>query len=231
MENENTNKNLKVERNENSTNKKMEETVEKQSDNAKAKETSKAEEKDIKQETKPVKNNRKKTNKRSKATKKEQELENKLEEALETCEEEKEKHKELNDRYVRLFSEFDNFRKRTNKEKLELRKTASEDVIASLLTIIDDFDRAAEADKNHDDKNAALEGYRLIKNKMMTILKQKGLAEMEAKGTDFDAELHEAISEFPAENDEQKGKVIEVVEKGYYLNEKIIRFAKVVVAK
>ena len=138
-------------------------------------------------------------------------------------EEEKAKYAELNDKYLRLFSEFDNFRKRTAKEKLDLTATASESVIRDILPVLDDFERAL-AVKNDD------EGVQLIYNKMMKILEQKGLKAMEVKGEKFDESLHEAVTQIPAPAPEQKGTVIDVVEKGYYLNDKVLRYAKVVVA-
>lgn len=142
-----------------------------------------------------------------------------------------EKFKDINDKYIRLYSEFDNFRKRSAKERLDLISSASGDLIKELLPILDDFERAIEANKNADDIEAVKEGIILVHTKMNKTLANKGLKEIEAKGNDFDAELHEAIAKFPATDESMKGKVIDVVEKGYYLNDKILRFSKVVVGE
>lgn len=140
------------------------------------------------------------------------------------------KFDDLNDRYLRLFSEFDNFRKRTIKEKLDLTKTASEDIITSLLPIIDDLDRALEAADNEDNKESVKKGLELILNKLKTTLRQKGMEEIKAIGEDFNTDLHEAVSNVKAENKKDKGKIVDVVQKGYLLNGKVLRYAKVVVA-
>ena len=129
----------------------------------------------------------------------------------------------LNDKYLRLYSEYENYRKRTNIEKADLLLNGARDMMKSILPIIDDFERAL-AVKNDD------EGVQLIYNKMMKILEQKGLKAMEVKGEKFDESLHEAVTQIPAPVPEQKGTVIDVVEKGYYLNDKVLRYAKVVVA-
>jgi molecular chaperone GrpE len=134
-----------------------------------------------------------------------------------------------NDKYLRLYAEFDNFRRRTIKERSELLQTAGMDVIVSMLPVLDDFDRALRHIDNTTDVNAVKEGVVLIQSKLKNILGQKGLKEMQAIGTAFDPELHEAITNIPAPTDEQKGKVIDEVEKGYYLNDKVARHAKVVV--
>jgi molecular chaperone GrpE len=133
-----------------------------------------------------------------------------------------------NDKYLRLYAEFDNFRRRTTKERAELLQTAGKDVIVSLLPVLDDFDRAIRSMENTTDVNSVKEGVLLIQQKLKNTLGQKGLKEMQSIGTDFDPELHEAITNIPA-GDEQKGKVIDEVEKGYYLNDKVARHAKVVV--
>lgn len=132
---------------------------------------------------------------------------------------------EMNDKYLRLFSEFDNFRKRTNKERLELYKTASEDVIVAMLPVVDDFERALKSDGDANFK----EGVELIYSKMLKTLQQKGLESMDAMGKEFDTDFHEAITNIPAPSPDMKGKVVDVIEKGYTLNDKVIRFAKVVV--
>lgn len=137
---------------------------------------------------------------------------------------------EAKDKYLRLYSEFENFRRRTAREKLDLIKTAGEGVIASLLPVMDDFERAQKALEESEDHRASKEGFELIYNKFRSILTQKGLKAMDDKeGTDFNTEFHEAISQMPVEKKKLKGKVIDVVEKGYFLDEKVIRFAKVVI--
>ncbi len=139
------------------------------------------------------------------------------------------KVEELNDKYIRLYSEFDNYRKRTQKEKIELHKTAGEDIFKVLLPILDDFERAMIAMNEAKDITAVKEGVELIFNKLRTNLQQKGLAAMESKGQNFDADIHEAITNIPAPSEDLKGKVVEELEKGYSLNGKVIRFAKVIV--
>ena len=138
-----------------------------------------------------------------------------------------EKLLEQDDKYKRLYADFENHRKRTNSEKAELILNGGKDVIKSLLPVIDDLERALQAIAEDD---ASREGVQLIYNKMMKILEQKGLKPMEVKGEKFNEELHEAVTRIPAPTEEQKGTVIDVVEKGYYLNDKVLRFAKVVVA-
>ena len=133
---------------------------------------------------------------------------------------------ELKDKYLRLYSDFDNFRKRTAKEKLEMIQSASERVIVDIIPVIDDIERATA----NAQEGEISEGITLIFNKLHNILAMKGLKSMEAKGAVFNADLHEAITQFPAPDEDDKGKVFDVVEKGYYLNDKVIRFAKVVVA-
>lgn len=155
-----------------------------------------------------------KKSKKNKAEKKIQELE--------------EKNAEINDKYLRLYSEFDNYRKRTQKERLDLLKNASQEMIVELLTVLDDFDRALQSLPT-DDNNEATKGVSLIFNKLFNLLTIKGLEPMDAMGKEFDTDFHEAITNIPAPTPEQKGKVMDVVQKGYLLNGKIIRFAKVVV--
>lgn len=138
----------------------------------------------------------------------------------------KEKNEALNDKYLRLFSDFDNFRKRTMKERIELSSTASKDLITDLLPVIDDFERAMSSLEAN---NPAHEGINLIYNKIVKTLKQKGLEEIEAQGQAFDTDYHEALTNIPAPSDELKGKVVDVVQKGYTLGGKVIRFARVVV--
>lgn len=141
------------------------------------------------------------------------------------------KFNELNDKYLRLYSDFDNFRKRTTKEKADLISNANAGVLKDLLTVLDDFERAIQSNENTEDVNGLKEGFQLIYNKFNGILASKGLKPMDSKGTPFDLDLHEAITNVPVEREEEKGKVIDVVEKGYYLHEKVIRYAKVVVGQ
>lgn len=136
---------------------------------------------------------------------------------------------EQNDKFLRLYSEFDNFRRRTAREKLDIVKNASEDVIKQLLPILDDFERAIQNNENVEDSVTLKEGFTLIYNKLKSGLESKGLTAMGEKGEVFDTDKHEALTNIPAPDEKDKGKVIEVIEKGYILNDKIIRFAKVVV--
>lgn len=137
---------------------------------------------------------------------------------------------EAKDKYLRLYSEFDNYRRRTAKERLELIKTASEDVITKLIPVLDDFERGLVAAEKAEDVSQVIAGNQLIFQKFTKILENQGLKSMEdAKGKDFDAELQEAITQIPAPDESLKGKVVDVVEKGYYLGDKVVRFAKVVI--
>lgn len=140
------------------------------------------------------------------------------------------KYKELNDRFLRLYSEFDNYKKRTNKEKLELLSTASEKVIVGLLPVIDDFERAIAANEKSEEISAIKEGFILIYNKLLQLLKRFDVEEIQAKGEEFNTDYHEAITHFPAQKEEDKGKVMDVTEKGYKIKDKVIRYSKVVVA-
>jgi len=134
-----------------------------------------------------------------------------------------------NDKYLRLFAEFDNFRRRTTKERIELLQTAGKEIIVSLLPVMDDFERAFKSMDTTNDVIAAKAGVELIYSKLNNILAQKGLKPMDSVGQPFDADLHEAITNVPAPNEELKGKVLDEMEKGYYLGDKVIRFAKVIV--
>jgi len=134
-----------------------------------------------------------------------------------------------NDKYLRLFAEFDNFRRRTIKEREEARKMEGKDVIVALLPVLDDFDRALRSMESATDVVPVKEGVQLIQNKLKNVLAQKGLKEMESIGTPFDPELHEAITNIPAPDEASKGKVMDEMEKGYFLNDKVARFAKVIV--
>lgn len=133
------------------------------------------------------------------------------------------------DDYIRLMAEFDNFRRRTSQEKLELVSMASTDTIKGLLPVLDDCERALAVLKESKDSEAAKEGTELIYHKLMAYLNSKGLAVIEAKDQPFDTDLHEAVAQFPVQEEEMKGKVFDVVQTGYTLNGKVIRFAKVVV--
>jgi len=163
-----------------------------------------------------------------------------IEEAEEQINKELEKLKleleEIKDKHLRIYSEFENYKRRTAKERLELIKTANEGLIVSLLPILDDFERAEKANQEiktqGEGKKAqkGKDGYLLIYHKFKKVLEQNGLVPMKTeKGHAFDAEIHEAVTQYPAPEDHLKGKIIEVVEKGYYLGDKVIRFAKVVV--
>jgi molecular chaperone GrpE len=138
---------------------------------------------------------------------------------------------ELKDKYVRLVADFDNFRKRNAKERLDLIQTASKDVLSRLLPVLDDTERAEKQLQTAQDTAALREGVSLVFNKLRSTLQSAGLKPMESVGKDFNPEFHEAITEVPAPAPAMKGKVLDEVEKGYYLNDKIIRFAKVVVGK
>jgi len=135
------------------------------------------------------------------------------------------------DKYLRLVAEFDNFRKRSARESLELRQTAGKEIIVSLLDVLDDCDRAEKQLQNAESIGQVKEGIQLVFNKIRSVLQSRGLKAMSSIHTDFDVEKHEAITEVPVQDASLKGKVIDEVQKGYYLNDKIIRFAKVVVGK
>ncbi|MGG9971560.1 nucleotide exchange factor GrpE [Ferruginibacter sp. SUN002] len=138
---------------------------------------------------------------------------------------------EQKDKYVRLFAEFDNFKRRSAKERAELFQTAGKEVITSLLDVLDDCDRAEKQIQTTEDIAQIKEGIQLVFGKLRTTLQNKGLKAMESINTDFDVEKHEAITEIPAPTEALKDKVVDEVVKGYYLNDKLIRFAKVVVGK
>lgn len=179
---------------------------------------------------KPGKNEEKMSGKEAKEMKKEknkdkdkaERLEKELEEAKASLAKEK-------DDYLRLMAEFDNYRRRTAQEKLDLMSVASEETIKGLLPVLDDCERAMEVLAKSSDSDAAKEGTELIFNKLTGYLKSKGLAVIEAKDKAFDTDLHEAVAQFPVNEEEKKGKVFDVVQTGYTLNGKVIRFAKVVV--
>lgn len=136
------------------------------------------------------------------------------------------------DKFIRLFAEFENYKKRTTKERIDLFKTANQELMSSLLPIIDDFERAMSHMDKSDETKELREGVDLIYQKFFKTLEQKGLSKIEVNnGDDFDAEIHEAITQIPAPSDDLKGKIIDCVEKGYKLGEKIIRFPKVVIGQ
>ncbi len=138
---------------------------------------------------------------------------------------------EQKDKYLRLFAEFDNYKRRTAKERLELMQTAGREVITSLLDVLDDCERAEKTMNSTEDVAVVKEGVNLVFQKLRSTLEQKGLKPMQSIGEEFNADLHEAITEIPAPTEDLQGKVVDQVQKGYYLSDKIIRFAKVVVGK
>ena len=137
----------------------------------------------------------------------------------------------LKDKYLRLAAEFENYKRRTTKERADLFKTANQELMVALLPVLDDFDRARHHTKDTQDASAVRESIDIIYNKLQKTLSQKGLAPMEAKGGAFDPDMHEAITQIPAPTDELKGKIVDEVEKGYYLGDKVIRHAKVVLGQ
>lgn len=174
---------------------------------------------DVKQEVA----DQKKKSKKSSKEKAQKEQQDPLEELQGQLQEEK-------DRYLRLFAEFENYKRRTGKERVELFKTASQDVMVSLLPVLDDFDRALKEMENMEADH--LQGVQLIANKLKETLKQKGLEVIDTKmGDTFNADDHEAVTQIPAPSEDLKGKIIDVIEKGYVLGEKIIRYPKVVIGQ
>jgi len=142
-----------------------------------------------------------------------------------------EKLAEMQDKYLRLSAEFDNYRKRTLREKMEITKTAGETLLVSILPVIDDFERALRSMDAVENCDSIKEGVLLIYNKLSDFLRQNGVKEVEALDRDFDADMHEAVTKIPAPVESAKGKVIDVIQKGYTLNEKVIRYPKVVVGE
>ncbi|HCS20577.1 MAG TPA: nucleotide exchange factor GrpE [Bacteroidetes bacterium] len=138
---------------------------------------------------------------------------------------------ELNDKYIRMYSEFDNYKRRTARERIDLMQSASRDLVVALLPVVDDFDRAEKAFEASKDLEALKEGVKLVHHKLKSILSQNGLVAMESIGKEFNVDFHEAITNIPAPSKDMKGKVIDEVEKGYLLKDKVIRFAKVVVGE
>ncbi len=136
---------------------------------------------------------------------------------------------EWQNKYLRLYAEFDNFKRRTSKERLELLQIAGKDVIVDLLPVLDDFERAQKSIEKATDIEAVKEGVKLVHHKLKNVLNNKGLKEMTSIGAEFDADVHEGITNIPAPSDDLKGKVVDELEKGYFLNDKVIRFAKVII--
>lgn len=142
-----------------------------------------------------------------------------------------EKLAEMQDKYLRLSAEFDNYRRRTLKEKMELTKTAGESLLVNLLPVMDDFERAMKVMENASDCNSMKEGIDLIYNKFRDFLKQNGVKEIESDNCEFDTDLHDAVTKIPAPDKKLKGKVVDTIQKGYYLHEKVMRHSKVVVGE
>ena len=136
---------------------------------------------------------------------------------------------EMKDKYLRLYSEFDNYKRRTSKEKIETMQTANRELMVALLPILDDVDRTNNSLESAQSIEALKEGVNLVFSKLTRTLEQKGLKALDSLGTEFDSELHEAVTQIPAPSEDQKGKIVDELEKGYYLNEKLIRYAKVVI--
>ena len=181
------------------------------------------------QETPAVKGSQKEGKKEKKGFMKKDPNKDKIIELEKKIEELENKAAKDKDDYIRLMAEFDNFRRRTSQEKLELVSVASMDTIKGLLPVLDDCERAMTVLKESNDSEAAKEGTELIYHKLLGYLQSKGLAIIEAAGKEFDTDLHEAVAQFPVQEDDKKGKVFDVVQTGYTLNGKVIRFAKVVV--
>jgi molecular chaperone GrpE len=153
------------------------------------------------------------------------------EESTDAVDEMEEKYAKLNDSYLRLLAEFDNYKKRTLREKAELIKSGGEGVLTSIIPFVDDFERAIDASKKAEDMTAINEGLDLIYSKLTGILSQNGMKAMDTAEQAFDTEFHEAITTIPAPNEALKGKIVDCVQKGYMLNDKVIRYAKVVVGE
>ncbi len=165
----------------------------------------------------------------------EKESDAKCEEARQDAKDEqtllKKQLEDLNDKHLRLIAEYDNFRKRTLREKMELSKSAGEGILLGILPVIDDFDRARAHLGSASDLDAVKDGIDLIYNKFQDFLKQQGIKEIDTENQDFDSETHEAVTKIPAPSEELKGKIIDCIQKGYKLNDKVIRFPKVVIGE
>jgi molecular chaperone GrpE len=142
-----------------------------------------------------------------------------------------EKLAEVNDKYLRLSAEFDNYRKRTAREKLEILRNGGEEIIKGLLPVLDDFDRCIDSMETATDIEPVKEGILLIQSKLSGFLKSQGLSEIETEDQDFDTNIHDAVTKFPVSDESKKGKIIDIAQKGYKLNDKVIRFAKVIVGE
>ena len=162
-----------------------------------------------------------KTQKKEKDTAKDDKIKESVEEKL----------ADVQNKYLRLSAEFDNYRKRTLKEKIDLTKSAGESILVNLLPVMDDFDRAVKMMEDAEEISAIKEGVDLIYNKFIEFLKQNGVKEIESNNCEFDTDLHEAITKIPAPDKSMKGKVVDVIQKGYYLNDKVIRYSKVVIGE
>ena len=186
--------------------------------------------KDAKVENEEVVNNQTET--KADAPKQEEALvENELDPTKKALEELQSKYDQLNDTYLRSLAEYDNYRKRSLREKADLIKTGGESVLVNVLTVVDDMERGLAATKDAQDIEAVKQGMNLIYNKLQSFLKQNGITAIETEGKAFDTDLHEAITTFPAPSEELRGKVVDCVQKGYYLHDKVIRFAKVIVGE
>jgi molecular chaperone GrpE len=211
----------------------------------KTKKDKKVNEKDMQQAQQEIKSEQKEKTKSDKSTKKEHKekvkdnVEQEQDKKVTTEKQESSKDKksaqeeieELNDKYLRLAAEYDNYRRRTLKEKMELAKSAGEDILINILPVMDDFERGLASIDKAKEVDAIKEGVLLIYNKFKEFLKQRGVKEIEAKEKEFDTDLHEAVTKIPAPSEELKGKVVDVIEKGYLLNDKVIRYAKVVIGE
>lgn len=210
-----------------------EENVKNQTEQEKAEETKEAKTENTSennQETEKVAE--KESDKKKKATKKKKNTKaDELEKKDKEIEELRYKMSEINDKYMRLTAEFDNYRKRTLKEKTELIKTAGGEVLADMLPVIDDFERGLQSMDTAEDVTAVKEGVQLIYTKFKEFMKGKGIVEIEAVNQDFDTDYHEALTKIPAPEEKLKGKVVDVIQKGYKIGEKVIRFAKVVIGE
>lgn len=174
---------------------------------------------------------KKKQSSASKKTKKKEDKDKLLKDLNSKLRESNEKLKEWHDKYLRLSAEFDNYRKRTLKEKIDLTRAAGEQMMLSLLPVIDDFERGIQNLNDSKEISAVKEGMILIYNKFKSFLNQNGIKEIDAREKDFNIDLHEAVTKIPAPKKELKGKVVDVIQKGYTLNEKVIRFSKVVIGE
>ena len=222
-------------KNVNTQNTKMEQNTEKQETEAKAEESVQNDENLSETDTNAAETDSKEgqqtENVADSAAEKEAEAEKTADQPAEKEEDWHGKYDELNDKYLRLMAEFDNYRKRTLKEKMDLTKYAEEDVLKGILKVVDDMERAINNLDTAPDMNAVKEGVELIYKKFKSFLETRGLKEVEAMHQELDTDKHEAVAKFAAPSEDLKGKIIDVVEKGYYLHDKIIRYAKVVIGE